>query len=103
LRRRCAAGGAWRLLGRNAERSFAVSAYLRGEGRRAWPSPCRVARAGAAREHETTLRIELRALGDRTELTMIQGAFLDRTGVDNHNRGWSQSFDKLAALLGRTA
>ena len=34
---------------------------------------------------------------------MIQGAFLDRTGVANHNRGWDGSFAKLDALLGRTA
>ena len=100
-------GGAWRLLGRNAQRTFAVSGkYL--EVKRperlvftfAWHDKGDHAQP---REHETTVRIELRALGDRTEMTMIQGAFLDRTGVDNHNRGWSQSFDKLAALLGRTA
>jgi len=100
-------GGSWRLLGRNAQRTFAVSGkYL--EVKRperlvftfAWHDK---GDHGQPREHETTVRIELRALGDRTEMTMTQGAFLDGTAVANHNRGWSQSFEKLATLLGRTA
>ena len=100
-------GGAWRLLGRNADRSFAVSGkYL--EVKRperlvftfAWHDKGDHA---LPREHETTVRIEFRSLGDKTEITMIQGAFLDRTGVDNHNRGWDGSFSKLDALLRRTA
>jgi hypothetical protein len=32
-------------------------------------------------------------------MTMIQGPFLDRSGADNHDRGWTSAFVKLDALL----
>jgi uncharacterized protein YndB with AHSA1/START domain len=51
------------------------------------------------REHETIVTVEFKAIGNRTEMTMIQGPFLDRTGADNHDRGWTSSFLKLDALL----
>ncbi|HZQ01960.1 MAG TPA: SRPBCC domain-containing protein [Reyranella sp.] len=53
------------------------------------------------RGHETTVRIELRALGNKTELTLIHGTFVD--GFAEHKRGWEGSFDKLVTFLGRTA
>lgn len=53
------------------------------------------------RGHETTVRIELRALGNKTELTLIHGAFTD--GYAQHKQGWEGSFDKLAIFLGRAA
>jgi len=53
------------------------------------------------RGHETTVRIELRALGDKTELTLIHGPFLDAPSLANHEQGWKGSFDKLLAFLGR--
>ena len=55
------------------------------------------------RGHETTVRIELRAVGDKTELTLIHGPFADTPGMDDHNAGWTGSFDKLAAFLRRAA
>ena len=55
------------------------------------------------RGHETVVRVELRALGDRTELTLIHGSFADAPGRDNHNAGWTGSFDKLEAYLARAA
>ena len=101
-------GGGWRLLGRNEERSFAVSGkYVEVE------RPERLAFTWAwhdkgdhaqPREHETTVWLEFRSVaGGKTEMTMVHGAFLDRTGVANHNRGWDGSFGKLDALLRRTA
>ena len=55
------------------------------------------------RGHETTVRVELRALGDKTELTLIHGQFADAPSLANHEQGWKGSFDKLAAFSGRSA
>ena len=98
---------AWRLLGRNTERTFAVSGrYL--EVKR----PERLAFTFAwhdkgdhaqPREHETTVTLDFRPVaGGKTEMTMVQTRFLDETTTADHNRGWDSSFDKLDALLGRT-
>jgi len=46
------------------------------------------------------VRVELRALGDRTELTLIHGPFADAPSLANHEQGWTGSFDKLAGFLG---
>ena len=53
------------------------------------------------RGHETTVRIELRAMGSKTEMTLIHGVFLE--GYTQHKQGWEGSFDKLASFIGRTA
>jgi uncharacterized protein YndB with AHSA1/START domain len=55
------------------------------------------------RGHETTVRIELRAVGQKTELTLIHGPFADTPSLENHNQGWSGSFDKLEVFLRRAA
>ena len=99
-------GGAWRIAGRHgAGRVFASSGkYL--EVKR----PERLSFTWAhhadgdfakPRGHETTVRVEFRALGSKTEMTLVHGAFID--GFAEHNRGWSGSFYKLEAFLGRTA
>ena len=100
-------GGSWRLLGRNSERTFAVSGkYL--EVKR----PERLAFTFAwhdkgdhaqPREHETTVTLTFKALANgRTEMTMVQGRFSDHVATANHNRGWDASFVKLEALLARS-
>jgi len=96
-------GGAWRIKGRYGDRRFASSGvYL--EVKR----PDRLVFTwahhagddfGSARGHETTVRIELRALGSKTELTLLHGPFADTPSRDNHNRGWTGSFDKLETFL----
>jgi uncharacterized protein YndB with AHSA1/START domain len=53
------------------------------------------------RGHETTVRVQLRALGDRTELTLSHGPFADMPSRDGHNAGWTGSFDKLETFLRR--
>ncbi len=55
------------------------------------------------RGHETTVRIELRALGNKTELSLIHGPFVDTPSMGNHNAGWTGSFDKLEVFLRRPA
>ncbi len=53
------------------------------------------------REHETTVVLEFRPVGARTEMTLTHGPFRDSTGVRNHDHGWNASFGKLDALLRR--
>lgn len=55
------------------------------------------------RGHETTVRIEFRAVGNKTELTLLHGPFADDPGTEAHREGWTGSFDKLGGFLGRTA
>jgi uncharacterized protein YndB with AHSA1/START domain len=99
-------GGAWRIKGRS-NRVFASSGkYV--EVKR----PERLVFTWAHHEngdfaqprgHETTVRIGLRAVGKKTELILIHGPFVDAPSLENHNQGWSGSFDKLEAFLGRSS
>ena len=97
-------GGTWRLSGgRDGQPLLAVSGkYLE------VTPPDRLAFTWAwheggdfakPREHETEVRLVFKSVGDRTEMTLTHGPFRDRTGVDNHDRGWTGSFGKLDALL----
>jgi uncharacterized protein YndB with AHSA1/START domain len=64
------------------------------------------ARPGGAwhlRGHETTVRLEFRALGDKTEMTLIHGPFADTPSCNAHFEGWTGSFGKLETYLRRTA
>jgi uncharacterized protein YndB with AHSA1/START domain len=99
-------GGAWRVGGRHdGGRVFASSGkYV--EVRR----PERLVFTWAhhadgdfarPRGHETTVRVQLRALGDRTELTLSHGPFDDMPSRDGHHAGWTGSFDKLETFLRR--
>jgi uncharacterized protein YndB with AHSA1/START domain len=54
------------------------------------------------RGHETTVRIEFRAVGSKTELTLIHGPFADASSTERHREGWTGSFDKLEAFFRRT-
>ena len=52
------------------------------------------------RGHETQVEVTFRAIGNKTELTLVQGEFIDAPNFNGHNEGWKGSFDKLAAWLG---
>ncbi len=52
-----------------------------------------------ARGHETTVRVEFRSLGNRTQLTLIHGPFADTEDFRCHREGWDGSFGKLETLL----
>jgi uncharacterized protein YndB with AHSA1/START domain len=100
-------GGAWHLRGRNASRNFVTSGrYV--EVKRperlvfTWAHHSS-ADFDAPRGHETTVRLEFRPVGSRTELTLIHGPFADMPSRQGHNDGWSGSFDKLETFLRRTA
>ena len=101
-------GGAWRIKGLDENgRVFASSGkYLEVE------RPERLALTWAhhadgdyanPRGHETTVRIEFRTVGSKTELTLIHGPFADAPSTERHREGWTGSFDKLESFLGRAA
>ena len=50
-------------------------------------------------DQETLVTIELRELGDETEVDFSQGEFATDARLDLHRNGWSDSFDKLQRLL----
>ncbi len=100
-------GGAWRVRGHHPGRTFATSGrYLEVVRPErlvfTWAHHER-ADYDTPRGHETTVRLEFRALGDKTELTLIQGPFADAPSRQNHDEGWTGSFDKLEGFLRRTA
>jgi len=100
-------GGAWQLRGRNASRNFVTSGkYV--EVKRperlvfTWAHH-ETADFTSPRGHETTVHLEFRALGDKTELTLIHGPFADTASCNAHIEGWTGSFDKLEIYVQRTA
>jgi len=100
-------GGMWRVRGHHPGRTFATSGrYLEVERPErlvfTWAHHAS-ADFDSPRGHETTVRLEFRPVGDRTELTLIHGSFVDTPSRQGHDDGWSGSFDKLATFLRRTA
>ena len=51
------------------------------------------------RGHETTVRVEFRAIGSKTELVLTQGPFIDAPSFAGHDFGWKGTFDKLDIFL----
>ena len=49
--------------------------------------------------HETVVTISFRAVGDKTEMTLRHEWFESKEARNNHDHGWSGSFDKLAEVL----
>ena len=100
-------GGTWRLQAEGLGTRRAVSGkYLEIDPPRrlvftwAWHETGDLA---TPREHETTVALDFRPVGRRTELTLTQSLFRDSAGTENHRWGWGQSLEKLAALLSRAA
>lgn len=54
---------------------------------------------GSMRGHETTVELTFRAIGSKTELTLVHGPFPDRPNLDGHHAGWLGCFDKLDTFL----
>jgi uncharacterized protein YndB with AHSA1/START domain len=55
------------------------------------------------REHETTVTLQFRPVGKRTEMTLTQTRFRDAAGTANHRWGWTGSLEKLDTFLSRAA
>jgi uncharacterized protein YndB with AHSA1/START domain len=59
-------------------------------------------RADGTPGKETLVTITLRAIGEKTELTLRQTGFDSVASRDGHNGGWNSTFDRLAAYLSDT-
>jgi uncharacterized protein YndB with AHSA1/START domain len=54
-----------------------------------------------ARGHETEVMVSFERVPGGTRLVLVQQRFDSRSARDNHIRGWSASFDRIAAITGR--
>ena len=52
-------------------------------------------------EHDSLVTITLRAVGDKTELTLRHDGLLTSDNVDGHNKGWSSALNKLEKFLAK--
>ena len=50
-------------------------------------------------DSETIVELSLASLGSRTTVTLTQGDFATEERLDLHRRGWTDSFEKLDAVL----
>jgi len=57
---------------------------------------------GSPRGQESIVTIQFKSVGERTEMLSTQAVFKDEETRAAHNRGWSESFDKLGDHLRRT-
>jgi uncharacterized protein YndB with AHSA1/START domain len=100
-------GGAWELTGEGLGTRRAISGrYLAIDPPRLLSFTWAWHESGSLdtpREHETTVTLEFKPVGRRTEMTLTQAHFRDTVGTTNHHWGWTGSFEKLDAFLSRTA
>src|SRR5262245_17109106 len=54
-------------------------------------------------DRETTVRLSLVPVGDATEVSLRQGEFATEARLELHRVGWTDSFDKLRAVVDRGA
>ena len=54
-------------------------------------------------DQETIVTLMLRDLGDETELVLAQGPFATEGRRALHEQGWTDSFDRLQALISAEA
>jgi len=97
-------GGAWRVHGYKPDGSYFAKLGVYREVKRPERLVFTWAHHGddtfaSKRGHETTIEVTFRAIGDRTELTLVQGPFTDLPDFNGHSEGWKGSFDKLVAFL----
>ncbi len=96
-------GGVWELTGEGLGTKRAISGkYLAVDPPRLLSFTWAWHESGSLdtpREHETTITLEFRPVGRRTEMTLTQWRFRDATGTANHRWGWTGSFEKLDAIL----
>jgi hypothetical protein len=56
------------------------------------------AQSGAG--HETEVEVNFEAAPGGTRLVLLQQRFESKQARDNHNAGWSSSFDRLTKVAG---
>ena len=100
-------GGAWELTGEGLGTRRAISGkYLAIDPPRLLSFTWAWHESGSLdtpREHETTVTLQFKLVGKRTEMTLTQSRFRDTTGTANHHWGWTGSLEKLDAFLARAA
>ena len=100
-------GGAWGLVGEHDNARMAVSGkYVEIE------PPDRLVYTFAWHEkgdfalprgQESVVTVVFTPVGQRTEMTFTQAVFRNEEAVAAHNRGWTDSFDKLGDILRRAS
>jgi len=45
--------------------------------------------------------VQFKSVGERTEMVFTQAVFKDQQSLEAHQRGWTESFDKLGEFLRR--
>ncbi|HTR86328.1 MAG TPA: SRPBCC domain-containing protein [Reyranella sp.] len=110
-------GGAWRLMGEGKDipgrepgagtvRPTVSGRYLEVEPPKrlvftwAWHERDDFA---SPRGQESVVTVLFNAVGDRTEMVFTQAVLKDEEALAAHRRGWTESFDKLGAFVGRAA
>jgi uncharacterized protein YndB with AHSA1/START domain len=95
-------GGHWRIILRRSDGSaLAMSGVYR-----IIEPPRRLAFTWAwenesgARGHETEVEVNFEATPGGTRLVLLQQRFESKQARDNHNVGWSSSFDRLTKVAG---
>jgi uncharacterized protein YndB with AHSA1/START domain len=95
-------GGRWRIILRRSDGSaLAMSGVYR-----IVEPPRRLAFTWAwenesgARGHETEVEVNFEATPGGTRLVLLQQRFESKQARDNHNAGWSSSFDRLTKVAG---
>ena len=56
--------------------------------------------ASGTRGHETEVTVTFEATPGGTRLVLLQQRFESTQARDNHGRGWSASFDRIATIVG---
>ncbi|HWZ93431.1 MAG TPA: SRPBCC domain-containing protein [Polyangiaceae bacterium] len=55
------------------------------------------------RGQESVVTIQFKPVGERTEMVFTQAVFKEEQALAAHNRGWTESFDKLGDFLRRAS
>ncbi len=53
------------------------------------------------RGQESVVTIQFNPVGERTQMLFTQAVFKEQSALEAHNRGWTESFDKLGDFLRR--
>jgi uncharacterized protein YndB with AHSA1/START domain len=105
-------GGAWRLIGEGNNRGDNMRPTVSGRFLEIEPPQRLVftfawhekADFASPRGNETIVTIQFNpAGGERTEMVFTQAVFKEESALAAHNRGWTDSFDKLGDLLRKAA
>jgi uncharacterized protein YndB with AHSA1/START domain len=96
------AGGRWRIIMRRADGGEVATSGVY----RIVEPPHRLSfswaweDANGVRGHETEVSVTFDAVPGGTRLVLVQQRFEMKQARDNHHRGWSACFDRMAAIVG---